>query len=114
MAQSKPPISYDHLSIMPPQAAAEREGRGPGPERAPSGTTLKEVSQAYMVYLHPDADRALKEYALAKSSFRNHVKTHDLVIEAIEDYFRKHGINAPVRAQPRKRGRFDDQPKPEG
>ena len=100
MARSKPPISYEHLSIISPAATrTPEEGRGTEPERAPTGTTLKEVSAHVMIYLHPDADRALKEYALAKSAFRRKVKAHDLIIEALEEWFAKRGINTPVRAQ---------------
>ena len=52
----------------------------PLPERRverTGGRTLKEASAHIMLYLHPDAAKALKRYALDQN-----VKVHDLLIEA--------------------------------
>jgi len=47
-----------------------------------------------MLYLHPDAAKALKRYALDQN-----VKVHDLLIEAVEVWFRAHGLKEQVRAE---------------
>jgi hypothetical protein len=50
-----------------------------------------------MTYIHPDAAKALKRYAV-----ENNCKVHDLCIEALEDWFRAHGLRERVKADPRK------------
>jgi len=67
--------------------------------------TLKDVSAQLMLYLHPDAAKALQRYALEKSAPGRKVKVHDLLIEAVEDWFHRHGLREPVRA---KTGREDN------
>jgi hypothetical protein len=47
-----------------------------------------------MLYIHPDASKALKRYALDQNT-----KVHDLLLEAVEDWFRRHGLRERVRAQ---------------
>jgi hypothetical protein len=47
-----------------------------------------------MLYLHPDAARALKRYAVDQNA-----KVHDLLLEAVEEWFRRHGLREPVRAE---------------
>jgi hypothetical protein len=94
----KPPVSYASLD-GPPDAppnieliaepATRAVGRGP--------RTLKEVSAHIMTYVHPDAAKALKRYAV-----ENNCKVHDLCLEAFEDWFRAHGLREKVRADPRK------------
>jgi len=66
------------ITVMPPR---------------PAGRTLKEASAPHMLYLHPAAAKALKRYAIDKNS-----KVHDLLLEALEDWFRRHGLREPVRA----------------
>jgi len=56
-------------------------------------TTLKAASHHLMVYVHPDAGKALKRYALDRNT-----KVHSLVIEALEEWFRRNGLREPVRA----------------
>lgn len=60
--------------------------------------TLKESSAHLMLYLHPAAAKALKRYALDQN-----VKVHDLLIEAVEDWFRVHGLQEQVRAETTRR-----------
>lgn len=69
------------------------------------GRSLKEVSHHFMVYISEEAGKALASYALAQSSLRNKVTMHDLAIEALEDWFKAHGLRETVRAKPRSRGR---------
>jgi len=47
-----------------------------------------------MLYLHPAAAKALKRYAVDQN-----VKVHDLLIEAVENWFRGHGLKEQVRAE---------------
>ena len=63
-----------------------------------AGQTLKESSAHLMLYLHPAAAKALKRYALDQN-----VKVHDLLIEAVENWFRVHGLQERVRAETTRR-----------
>jgi hypothetical protein len=88
----------------PPQEPipAAEAGEGPPalvpvvPPKAES-RTLKEVSAHIMTYIHPDAAKALKRYAV-----ENNCKVHDICLEALENWFRAHGLREKVRAEPRK------------
>jgi hypothetical protein len=93
----KPPIAYASLDegAAPPVQAepvilpvARPAGQG--------ARTLKEVSAHIMTYIHPDAAKALKRYAV-----ENNCKVHDLCLEAFEEWFRAHGLREKVRADPR-------------
>ena len=55
--------------------------------------TVRETAKAYPLYLHPAAHKALKIYAAESGR-----KMHDLMVEAVEEWFAKHGISQPVRA----------------
>jgi hypothetical protein len=109
----KPPVSYAAMELGPPEPPpAPQEptpaiGAGEG-HQAPAPTvptprsriesrTLKEVSAHIMTYIHPDAAKALKRYAV-----ENNCKVHDICVEALENWFRAHGLREKVRAEPRK------------
>lgn len=100
----KPPSSYAAFELDPdPATPKEPEPTTPAPQIQPpkgrgEGRTLKEVSAHIMTYIHPDAAKALKRYAV-----ENNCKVHDLCVEAFEDWFRAHGLREQVRADPRKR-----------
>ena len=98
----KPPASYAAFELDPdPATAAEPEPATPQiqpPKGSAGGRTLKEVSAHIMTYIHPDAAKALKRYAV-----ENNCKVHDLCVEAFEDWFRAHGLREKVRAEPRRR-----------
>ena len=93
-------VSYAGLSLGTDQGhggVAPTPEAMPLPERRverPGGRTLKEASAQIMLYLHPDAAKALKRYALDQN-----VKVHDLLIEAVEVWFRAHGLKEQVRAE---------------
>ena len=110
----KPPVSYAAMELRPPEpppAPPEEPtpdvGGGEGPQApvpaAPApqprieSRTLKEVSAHIMTYIHPDAAKALKRYAV-----ENNCKVHDICLEALENWFRAHGLREKVRAEPRK------------
>lgn len=98
----KPPPSYPNMSLapaepspVPPQAEAAPATTSAAPRRrGEGGRTLKEASAHLMLYLHPDAAKALKRYAVDQNA-----KVHDLLLEAVEDWFRRHGLREPVRAE---------------
>jgi hypothetical protein len=100
----KPIVSYAGLSLSTDQGTAESVSTPevkPLSERRPDragGRTLKEVSEPVMLYLNPAAAKALKRYALDQD-----VKVHDLLIEAVENWFRSHGLRESVRAVPLRR-----------
>jgi hypothetical protein len=54
--------------------------------------TVRDRSSPVVVYMHPAAAKALKLHAV-----QNDTKVHDLLIEAVEDWFRGHGLKEPVR-----------------
>ena len=103
MARRPATPSYAHMTLGPPVPADDRK---PTPqtssrelvESITTVRTLKESSAHLMLYLHPAAAKALQRYALDQSSPRNKVKVHDLILEALEDWFRRHGLREPVRA----------------
>jgi len=108
----KPPVSYAAMELtappeLPPQEPTQAAGAGEGstvsvlgvpaiPQRAES-RTLKEVSAHIMTYIHPDAAKALKRHAV-----ENNCKVHDICVEALENWFRAHGLREKVRAEARK------------
>ena len=64
----------------------------PAPPQRAARTTMRDESAPVTLYLHPAARKALKRYA-----FEQDVKVHDLLLEAVEDWFRKHGLREQVR-----------------
>src|SRR3954468_6401211 len=95
----KPPSSYAAFELDPdPAPTAEPEPSSTPSKSRGGGRTLKEVSAHIMTYIHPDAAKALKRYAV-----ENNCKVHDLCVEAFEDWFRAHGLREKVRAEPRQR-----------
>jgi hypothetical protein len=104
----KPPVSYAAMELTPPpeppQEPTPPAGAGEGPPASvlvvppkADSRTLKEVSAHIMTYIHPDAAKALKRYAV-----ENNCKVHDICLEALENWFRAHGLREKVRAEPRK------------
>jgi hypothetical protein len=103
----KPPVSYAAMELTAPQPEAPTQPdpiNQPSPQSAPApvppkaeSRTLKEVSAHIMTYIHPDAAKALKRYAV-----ENNCKVHDICLEALETWFRAHGLREKVRAEPRK------------
>jgi hypothetical protein len=65
------------------------------PGRPRSASTVREAAKAYPLYFHPAAHKALKIYAAESGR-----KMHDLLVEAVEEWFAKHGISQPVRSNP--------------
>src|SRR5271166_710700 len=102
----KPPVSYAAVEIEPIATAAMQDA--PPSEATPevtataptkrgrplAGRTLKEASAPVMLYLHPAGAKALKRYALDQNT-----KVHSLLLDAVEAWFKSHGLREPVRAQ---------------
>ena len=99
----KPSPSYEAMTLTPVAEAslpmAQTVPSQPSATPSAGGQTLKEVSAQLMLYLHPDAAKALQRYALDQSMSGRKVKVHDLLLEAVEDWFRRHGLREPVRAK---------------
>ena len=96
MSRKPPAISYDHLSIGPAQKeslAPQRSAETPV-SVAVAKKTMRDDAAPVTLYLHPDARKALKRYALEQD-----LKVHDLLLEAVEDWFRSHGLRERVRVQ---------------
>jgi hypothetical protein len=94
--------SYEGVTLdMPaeaPAAPARRlHGAGKGSTKD-EPRTLKDAAVQTVIYLHPAAAKALKRYALDQD-----VKVHDLLIEALEGWFKSHGLQGPVRAETARR-----------
>jgi hypothetical protein len=102
----KPPISYAAVELEPiavtappagpPPSAAPEVGATATPQRGrpPVARTLKEASAPVMLYLHPAAAKALKRYALDQNT-----KVHSLLLDAVEAWFKAHGLREPVRVR---------------
>ena len=101
---AKKSVSYAGLALGTDQGNTEAIPTAAAlPEQSPGrseGHTLKESSTHLMLYLNPSAAKALKRYALDQN-----VKVHDLLIEAVEDWFRAHGLKEQVRAKTGRRKR---------
>ena len=103
---AKAPPSYAALELTPTASPPKTETPAealPEPLPEPSGArrgrpttghTLKEVSAPVMLYLDPKALKALKRYALDQNT-----KVHSLLLEAVEAWFKSHGLRETVRAR---------------
>lgn len=56
---------------------------------------MRDDAAPVTLYLHPQARKALKRYAM-----ENDTKVHDLMLDAMEAWFEAHGLGGPVRVQP--------------
>ena len=90
----KPPTSYAAFALDPAPVAPEVTPLPPKPAKR----TLKENAAHVMTYIHPEAAKALKRYAV-----ENNCKVHDLCIEAFESWFRAHGLREQVRVETKPR-----------
>ncbi len=93
----KPPVSYaavelEEASAATPEPAATAQPARRG--RPPAARTLKEASAPVMLYLNPTGLKALKRYALDQNT-----KVHSLLLDAVEAWFRSHGLREPVRVE---------------
>jgi len=55
-------------------------------------TSVRDRSAPLSVYVDPAAAKALRIYAATHDA-----KVHDLLIEAVENWFRSHDLKEPVR-----------------
>jgi hypothetical protein len=96
MSRKPTAISYDALNIGPVSARQQPPAALPAPpptaRPARANRTLRDEAAPVTLYLHRDARKALKRYA-----FEQDVKVHDLLLEAVEDWFRSHGLREQVR-----------------
>ncbi len=96
MSRKPTAVSYDHLTIGPiagkeTPASMQREAARAG---KPATAKMRDEAAPVTLYLHKDARKALKRYALEQE-----LKVHDLLLEAVEDWFRSHGLGQQVRVQ---------------
>ena len=100
----KAPISYDDVILgsqeVVPAPSTQAKAHPETQRQEPSSELLRDVAQQYVVYLHPAAHKTIARYALEQSGHRNKVRPHDIIINALEDFFEKHGLPGPVRAKP--------------
>lgn len=98
----KPTVSYAAVELEPIEAPAApplpaEPDAAPAPVwhgRRQAGRTLKEAAAPVMLYLDPAALKALKRYALDQNT-----KVHSLLLDAVEAWFKSHGLRQPVRVQ---------------
>ena len=93
---AKPPMSYGaQVKLKEPELAAPQPETPPAPaEPVGRRRPMETKSDPTIVYLHPDGKYEMKRYALERGP---KVKVHDLLIEAIEEWAERHGINGPFR-----------------
>ncbi len=100
MARKLAPPSYANMTLasvaaeLPSPAAPDSADSSTLRRRGEGARTLKEASAHLMLYVHPAAAKALKRYAVDQNT-----KVHDLLLEALEDWFRRHGLREPVKAE---------------
>ena len=99
---AKREIDYGNLTVAKPQPTAEPEPEDlPPPAR--DSELLRDVAQSILLYVHPAAHRQLLEESVRRSSFRNRVRVHDLIVEALEMYFEAKALPGPIRAKEKPR-----------
>ncbi len=96
---AKREIDYGNLTVAKIQRP-EPEELPPPPRES---ELLRDVAQSILLYIHPDAHRQLLEKSLRRSSFRNRVRVHDLILEALEMYFEAKALSARIRAKEKSR-----------
>lgn len=109
MARKPPAPSYakfaldpDDVGSVPPSDQTTLAGARTSVLESSTGTkTLKDVAKTHLLYLHPNASKTLQRYAVDHSG-ATEVKVHDLLIEAVQDWFDKHGLRGPIRALPQR------------
>ena len=109
MARKPPAPSYAKFALDPVVAEspvrstgdAGADTSGPFAKEGAIRQTLKQVAKTHLLYLHPAASKQLQRYAVEQSGDAE-VKVHDLLIEAVQDWFDKHGLRGPIRALPRR------------
>jgi hypothetical protein len=89
---------YSAVTLDEPAEPAPATTRASRPAKSNEGRTLKDAAVQTVIYLHPAAAKALKRYAVDQD-----VKVHDLLIEALEAWFKSHGLQGPVRAETTRR-----------
>jgi hypothetical protein len=97
MSRKPASISYDSVVIGPKTESVPGTSGRPTPLQAaapPAKKLMRDDAAPVTLYLHPHARKALKRYAM-----ENDVKVHDLMLEAVEAWFKAHGVEGPVRVQ---------------
>ena len=87
--------SYANVTIAPKSRSAVASVITAPAEMVPARKLMRDDAAPVTLYLHPQARKALKRYAM-----ENDVKVHDLMLEAMEAWFESHGLSGPVRVQP--------------
>lgn len=107
MLKTKSTPSYGKLAIQTPakepvktvresggqkagKTATEKRKRG----RPAADRTLKESAVQVVLYLNPRGHKALKRFALDENT-----KVHSLMMDALEDWSRRHGLREPMRVE---------------
>jgi len=95
MAKPHPPASYGatvRLRAPEPEIEAPLESMDADPvvRRRP----MESRSDPTVLYLHPDGKYELKRFALAQGP---KVKVHDLLMEAVEEWATRRGLQGPFR-----------------
>jgi hypothetical protein len=106
--KSPPPVSYgDDLALpkttpavapvreAPSKAMPETEHEISGKEKA-ARRPLLDHSEPTIIYLHPEGKHQLRAYAVAQGL---KVKVHDLLIEAVEEWAARRGLQGPFRVR---------------
>ena len=104
MAKPPPPTSYGStLKLRAPEPESPLLPQPVQPEELLARRRpMESKSDPTVLYLHPDGKYELKRFALARGP---KVKVHDLLMEAIEEWAQRQGLNGPFRVpseRPRK------------
>jgi hypothetical protein len=85
---------FSALTVSPPPVAAANPAPDSAPLEALAHSNIKKRSKSAMLYLHPAGHKALKLYGVEAGR-----PMHDLLMEAVEDWCKRHGIHAPIRSE---------------
>ncbi len=104
MGRARAPLAYDiglvvqdpavPLGLPRKPTAANPSALAAETEAAPPSVRgrrpLEEKADASVLYLHPAGKKVLRLYAVERG-----VKVHDLLLEAIEEWAERHGLQGP-------------------
>lgn len=106
MPRARAPLSYDIGLVVqdpgaPPHPRPVSTSSGISPSHTDRETEtallpvrgrrpLEEKADASVLYLHPAGKKVLRLYAVERG-----VKVHDLLLEAIEEWAERHGLQGP-------------------
>ena len=91
------PLSYEGMELTGDAPAPPPKPKRAQPRASDPHATVREDTVRMTLYLNPAGAKAIQRYAVDQSSPGKKVKVHDLLLDALADWCRRHGIQESVR-----------------